>query len=124
MCSAAERPTQGEALNATAPGNGTSYTWSRDRDVAPAPFIWQLRKKGARGNFLGIRQRDGPPSDLKRRAVQVIVLGAFFMGAAISLFFGFSRPLLPGSFIEEPQEAPPVSSAVLASPPQEMAPES
>uniref|UniRef100_A0A7R9YIL7 Uncharacterized protein n=1 Tax=Diacronema lutheri TaxID=2081491 RepID=A0A7R9YIL7_DIALT len=100
MCSA---PDPLASANATVQVGGTSYEWSREADIAPAPFVWQLRRKAAQQpNLLGIRERAAPPGNVRQRAVQAVVLIALIVGCALSLFFGISRDLLPSSFVEEP----------------------
>ncbi|KAJ1640291.1 hypothetical protein T492DRAFT_931303 [Pavlovales sp. CCMP2436] len=83
-------------------GAGTRYEWSREKDLAPAPLIWALRRKAAQKNPLGIRSRpDARPGDpAALRGSQAAVLAALLLGVLVSLVFAFSRELLPDSLTD------------------------
>jgi hypothetical protein len=81
---------------------GQTYEWSAERDVAPADKLWKFKRAAQRSNFLGIRTRESvpDPAGRLRPLVQVLVLSALGLALSVSLFFAFSRDLVPQAYVE------------------------
>ena len=106
FCARARAPTMDAQGNGSAPSNraarGQTYEWSIDRDVAPADKLWMFKKALQLNNFLGLRTRESvpDPAGQLRPLVQALVLSALGLALGVSLFFAFSRDLVPQAYVE------------------------